>query len=71
MPASAFALERWTSDQRVLVVASLSSATQVVTLTDADLPPGTYADLLTGNPIEVEPLLQLKPFQVLWLDAPR
>ena len=26
-------------------------------------------DLLTGNVIEVDPLLPLKPFQVLWLDV--
>ena len=69
MPASAFAMERSAPGQRVLVVASLSSMAQDLRLEKNDLPPGEYMDLLTGNSIEVDPLLPLKAFQVLWLDT--
>jgi sucrose phosphorylase len=71
MPASAFALERRSADQRVTVVASVSAAAQTIDPGRLELLPGRYTDLLTGNPVEVDPLLQLKPFQVLWLDVPR
>ena len=69
MPASAFAMERSAPGQRVLVVASLSSMAQDLRLEKNDLPPGEHMDLLTGNIIEVDPLLPLKAFQVLWLEV--
>ena len=66
-PPGMFAMYRASKDQTLLIVCSFVNEAQEVPLQVLELQPGTYADHLGREDLELDETLQLEPYQVRWL----
>ena len=64
-------MARESARQKVIVIASVGPDTQRVSLVGIDLPKGQYQDLLTQEVVDLGPTIELRAYQVLWLDVTR
>jgi sucrose phosphorylase len=67
-PPGAFIMIRSAPEQTLLVAASVVGESQSVPLDGTGLPQGRFEDRLTGEHVHLQDVLDLAPYQVLWLD---
>ena len=66
-PPTALLMFREGGGQRILVAASVVGERQSLPLAASGVRPGTYADLLSGETLQVGSQIELDPYQVAWL----